>query len=563
MNSTAFDKERIVELATFSAAANAANDADTIFDLLLDYIHTLGFKHISVYEKHGDILRWKRKNNWLPENMLKRINSFIDSVAGKNSYLWVPIEATNIYGKCFLTKQHMIIEDHEEILSPVYAGKLNAKQLPNTLYKTGMKIIQALAGETHYIFPLGDYGVMFFVNPTSKSSVEHLSWVSAILDIAVIALERERTGRLKDIFLANISHEIRTPLNSIIGFSELLDEELEPSLNQHQKDYLYAIRHSGDRLMQTVQKVLELSQVDSGTYPLKKESFDLVATLNELVSRCSILVEQKRIILTFESQYKTAMVEADLYGVNQAITNILENAIKYTDEGQINISLEKKSGFYILKIQDTGIGISQDYLPNIFNEFSQESQGFTKKYQGIGLGMAITKRHLDINNIHVEVHSKKNKGTTFSLFFKNLNIKKSAPSNSKTKQNQPGITLNRQSKSILIIEDELFSQKLISHLLKKHFEIHLAGNADSAIEILKNHPVDLVLVDLSLEGDKDGIDMVKWIRHNKQSSKLPTIATTAHASEMDKERCLNAGFDDFLPKPIVKKTLLQKINLYI
>ena len=379
------------------------------------------------------------------------------------------------------------------------------------------------------------------------------------------ALHKAQEGeRVKSLFLANMSHEIRTPLNAILGFTDLLATSTSHLISDEEKGFFDTIKSSGNRLMDTVHEILDISQIEAGTYDLRMIQLDLVALVNDLVNGVKPAAAKKGLKIKYTSEIDGAFIKADQYGISQAISNIIDNAIKYTEEGEITILLKKSSKQYVLTIQDTGIGISEEYLNNLFEIFSQESEGYTKKYQGIGLGMAIAKRHLDMNQVDMDVKSTKGVGTTFSLTFKPVK-KKPLHKKKQIKQieSEDKPTAEAVDKSlILLVEDDPGSRKLVEFFLKEKYDLCFAVSVGEAKEQLKKYPVDLVLLDLSLVGNEDGLDLVKWMRKSKIWKKTPVIATTAHAFTTDQNNCITAGCNDYLSKPIKKNGLLEMISKY-
>jgi len=246
-----------------------------------------------------------------------------------------------------------------------------------------------------------------------------------------------------------------------------------------------------------------------------------------------------------------------------AISNLIDNAVKYTEKGEISILVKQRSDQYILTIKDTGIGISKDYRDRLFEVFSQESEGFTKKFQGIGLGMSIVKRHLDLNKVNIQVESTKGVGTTFTLTFKSIEkiIAEKPIEPKKAPAETAADTVEKPH--VLVVEDELNSQNLVKYFLKKSYHIRFAVSVDEAKQELKKRGANLILLDLSLEGDEEGLELVRWMRTTKRWEKTPVIATTAHAFIKDRDKCLAAGCNDYLSKPINKENLLKKIKEFV
>lgn len=229
--------------------------------------------------------------------------------------------------------------------------------------------------------------------------------------------EARRANKVKNLFLANMSHEIRTPLNTILGFTNLVEEMTRDFVDEEGKKFFTIINSSGARLIHTVHEILDISQIEAGTYIMNIEEFNLVTVVQTLVQGMEMRAKEKKLSLSFHFTRKEMFIRADQNGISQSINNIIDNAIKYTEKGEINLILKRKSKRPVLTIKDTGIGMSRKYLNRLFDTFTQESEGYTKKFQGIGLGMSIVKRHLDLNHVDITVNSTKGKGTTITLIF--------------------------------------------------------------------------------------------------------------------------------------------------
>ncbi len=228
--------------------------------------------------------------------------------------------------------------------------------------------------------------------------------------------QAEQADKLKDAFIANISHEIRTPLNVMFGFLELLRSGDASFPQSEIEEFHDSIRRSGHRLMRTVDEILSISLLTTGAYKSYYETIDVVGQLEALVIDLQPLAQEKNLHLELVAE-SHPRIDRDLYSFIQTASNLLDNAIKFTKTGGVFVRVFEEQGAVKVSIRDTGIGISENYLPSLYQAFSQEIGGYTRPYEGVGLGMALVKRYMDVNKGHIEVHSEKNKGTEFVLTF--------------------------------------------------------------------------------------------------------------------------------------------------
>ncbi len=234
----------------------------------------------------------------------------------------------------------------------------------------------------------------------------------------ILAKEKaEKSLHLKSEFLAQVSHEIRTPINTIMNFTYLLKNEFENKVSEENIGSFNSIENAATRLLRTIDLILNLSDIESGTYEPKMETISLaekiiIPSTNELRQTA----ENKNLKLLIENRIEAKdYIFVDPYTVYQTIINLIDNAIKYTKTGKITVILREESNYIYVDIQDTGIGISEKYIPYLFDKFSQEDVGYTRKFEGNGLGLALVKQYCEINNINIFVKSKKDIGTTFTL----------------------------------------------------------------------------------------------------------------------------------------------------
>ncbi len=410
------------------------------------------------------------------------------------------------------------------------------------------------------------------VNPVHDAKGEMIGFVAVQEDITerkraeeelVRAKERaEESDRLKDAFIANISHEIRTPLNVIMGYAGLIETEFAGRILPEEKGYFDSIGRGGRQLMRTVEHILNISSMQAGIFRLKPELLDLGRLVPDIVSDMRSLAVDKGLALEFRSGVPPAPIRADRYCIEQAVTNLIDNAIKFTRRGSVSVELGAENGFVTIRVQDTGVGISAEYLPKVFREFSQETSGYTRPYEGLGLGLALTQKYIELNNGSIAVESSKNAGTTFTIRI-NPADEEIPPEAAPSEQMAPAPSLEQPARAVLVVEDDEQSQNYMRIILSKSFVVHLAATAGEARRILAEQPVDLILMDLSLRGPTDGIMLTREIRSDPRRASLPIIALTAHAFPRDQQRSLDAGCNAYMAKPFRLEQLMNLIHRYL
>lgn len=376
------------------------------------------------------------------------------------------------------------------------------------------------------------------------------------------ALEKAKEGeRVKTLFLANMSHEIRTPLNSILGFTDLIEMSAKDKVSPEEQEFFNTIRQSGKRLMHTIHEILDMSQIEAKTMPVHIEECNLADIVIEVVTPFISIAQSKGLELNIDTNNYKGFISADENLVAKAISNVVENAIKYTDSGKIDVELMEKDNIVALSIKDTGIGIEKEYIDEMFQTFTQESEGYTKKYQGVGLGLALTKRYLDLCHAEIEVKSEKGVGSSFTMFFKKVKRQPRKKQVEKLKKQAVVETEAIEERPlVLVVEDDMGSQRLVHYFLRDRYELDYAVSVTEAKDKLKEKVVQMVLLDLSLIGDEDGLDLARYMRKRKRWQGIPIIATTAHAFTEDRDKCLKAGCNDYISKPLNKDELLEKMK---
>ena len=249
-----------------------------------------------------------------------------------------------------------------------------------------------------------------------SAEIERLQYVK---ELVLAKEDAERSNNLKSDFLAQMSHEIRTPVNTILSFTSLLKESLEDHLDEDLKDSFNIIENGGSRLIRTIDLILNVSQIQSGNLSLSITKLNLITILKNIISEFRHTAKKQDLDLIFKSKHRKLSINGDNYTITQIFANLIHNSIKYTSNGSITIIAERKtSREIIIKVKDTGVGMSSDFLTQLFDPFSQEETGYTRRFEGTGLGLTLVRKYCELNNASISVKSRKNIGTTFTVKFK-------------------------------------------------------------------------------------------------------------------------------------------------
>lgn len=396
-------------------------------------------------------------------------------------------------------------------------------------------------------------GFIAIFNDVTQRRLDQLNLVKA-------RIEAERSNEAKSLFLSTMSHEIRTPLNGVMGMTQLL---AGTKLDPEQQSHLKAINGSCTTLLAIVNDVLDMSKIEAGALELEETPFSLKDLMASTLTPFKALASEKNLDLNLA---KLPPLKGEIVGdpvrIRQVIWNLVSNAIKFTEKGSVDISLDlsetEDPQEYILKVRDTGAGIAPDRLKDIFDPFIQEDNTITRKFGGTGLGLSIVKKLIEMMGGEIDIESRVGKGTEFSVRLPLIYAQ--SPSKAKKEAN---LASHRKGAHVLVAEDNFVNITIAKTFLEKlDCKVTVAENGKLAVEAVKKNKPDLVFMDIHMP-EMDGVTATTEIRKDEQFDDMPIVGLTADAFKDSKKKFKQAGMIDVLTKPFTEEQMQEKLALYI
>ncbi|MGQ1910427.1 PAS domain S-box protein [Marinifilum sp. RC60d5] len=367
----------------------------------------------------------------------------------------------------------------------------------------------------------------------------------------------EESDRMKSAFLANVSHELRTPLNAVIGFSNLCNDSMQID---EILEFVQLINKSGNQLFGIIEDILNFTMIESGGMAKSETEFLMINFFEEVKKQA---IEKQRLEnkdrlelkFTIPANFKKILVKTDFQRLLHVVMNLFKNGLKFTNEGVVEFGYYVSDGSLKLYVKDTGVGIEKDKKDIIFEKFRQVDDTITRTFGGTGMGLAISKKIMDMLGGKIEVESEPNSGSTFTLILDCILSKESIEQEEVKKE-------DKEYSTILVAEDEISNYRLIEAILKRSkYKVIRAENGAEAIRICKEiKEIDLILMDMRMP-EVDGMEATIEIK--KFRPNLPIIAQTAYAMNGDKNKVLDFGCDDYISKPIKRELLISKLKSFI
>ncbi len=423
--------------------------------------------------------------------------------------------------------------------------------------------------------------MLFFVLPRCLIYIAFMAVCSSLFSIVSGSLEKarlagelekakteaENANRAKSRFLAKMSHEIRTPINAVLGMNEMIIRE---SNEEAIREYAYDVKNSSELLLNIVNEILDSSKIESGMMEIVPVNYKIGSLLNDLYNMINIKIQDKKLKLVFDID---PSIPSEYYGddsrIRQVLLNLLTNAVKYTDKGtvtmEVRCSADNENAVLHYSVKDTGIGISEENIGKIYDEFQRFDLSRNRSVEGTGLGMNIVQQLLKLMGSKLHIKSEYGKGSEFYFDIEQKIVNAEPLGDFRKKFIQSAQKDNIRTEyfapkaKVLVVDDNAINLKVFTRLIKKtRIQVYEAESGKECLELLRSQPVDMIFLDHMMP-EMDGIETLHAIRDNKLCEGIPVIMLTANAIVGDREKYITEGFDDFLSKPIIPDELDKMI----
>lgn len=386
-------------------------------------------------------------------------------------------------------------------------------------------------------------------------------------EITRARLKAEQANKAKSDFLATMSHEIRTPMNAILGFTEIV---LNTSTDDKHKNYLNAVLSSSKTLLSLINDILDLSKIEAGQMDISEEAVQIRTIFADIMEVFKAKANEKNLSLLLEiDENLPATLILDDVRLRQVLFNLIGNAVKFTDKGEIRIAVSKRPSEISpklinlqIRVEDTGIGIPKEMLPKVFDSFFQIESDNTRKYGGTGLGLSISYKLIEIMGGEIEVESEVSQGSAFTITLKSIEITDGKGAEEERKFDWKSKDVHFQNSKVLVVDDVDFNRELVKSYLAEHqLQLLEAQNGKEGVELCLRELPDLVLMDLRMP-EMNGYEATRFLRDQAAANHIPIIAFTASSMKHD-DKLINELFDEYLRKPIGRNELVHCLAKFL
>jgi CheY-like chemotaxis protein/nitrogen-specific signal transduction histidine kinase len=384
-------------------------------------------------------------------------------------------------------------------------------------------------------------------------------------------LELQSANNAKTEFLANMSHELRTPLNTVLGLSESLLEQRRGPLNEKQVQSIKLIAASGQHLLELINDILEVSKIEAGKLELRPTEVSIREVCESSINFIRQLALKKSISVEFNYDLSLSTLYADPQRLKQILINLLTNAVKFTPEGgrvSLEVHLDADRDQILFSVSDTGIGIAVEDLKKLFTPFTQLDSSLARQYAGTGLGLALVQKLTDLHGGSVQVESEVNAGSRFTIALPvyqgqlEQRLPKKTVDTVSPRQNMISPTLPDERRIVLLAEDNRINAEMMVEYLEAYgYRVIVAQDGEDVLEKVNATTPNIILMDIQMP-KLDGLEATRRLRMDARFASTPIVALTALAMPGDKERCLEAGVDEYLSKPVSLRLLIKVINKF-